>query len=54
MKTPDAFAGPVGKKLDSNVSLWLVAFKSIPNPHFPMFVKTLAQTNIVDKRFIGL
>ena len=36
-KSSDAFAGPIGKKLDSNVSQWpVVAFKSIPNPHFPM------------------
>ena len=36
-KSPDAFAGPIGKKLDSNVSQWpIVAFKSIPNPYFPM------------------
>ena len=35
-KSPDAFAGPIGKKLDGNVSQWpVVAFKPIPNPHFP-------------------
>ena len=34
-QSSDAFAGPIGKKLDSNVSKWpVVAFKSIPNPHF--------------------
>ena len=34
-KSPDAFAGPIGKKLDGNVSQWpVVAFKPIPNPHF--------------------
>ena len=34
---PHAFSGSINKKLDSNVSKWpVVAFKSIPNPHFPM------------------
>ena len=55
-KSPDAFATPIGQKLDSNVSQWpVVAFKSIPNSHFPMmFLKTLAQTYIMDIGFFGL
>ena len=33
-KNPNAFAGSIGKKLDSNYSQWpVVALKSIPSPH---------------------
>ena len=44
-KSLDAFAGPISKKLDSNVSQWrVVAFKSIPSPHFPMLPNDLFKT----------
>ena len=37
IKSFDAFTGPTRKTLDSRISQWtVVAFKSIPNPHFLM------------------
>ena len=35
-KSPNAFAGPIGKSLDSNSSQWpVITFKPILNPYFP-------------------
>ena len=55
------FSGPISKKLDSNVLQWPVAaFKSIPNPYFPMIPKDVLEDLSTDKyygymvRFVGL
>ena len=51
-KSPDAFARPIGKKLDSNVSQWpVVAFKSIPNPHFPMLPNDVLEDLSTDQYY---
>ena len=51
-KSPDAFAGPIGQKLDSNVSQWpVVAFKSIPNSHFPMLPNDVLEDLSTDQYY---
>ena len=51
-KSPDAFAGPIDKKLDSNVSQWpVVAFKSILNPHFPMLPNNVLEDLSTDQYY---
>ena len=49
-KSPEAFARPIGKKSDSNVSQWpVVAFKSIHNPHLPMLLNDVLQDLSTDQ-----
>ena len=51
-KSPDAFAEPIDKKLDSNVSQWpIVAFKSIPNQHFPMLPNDVLEDLSTDQYY---
>ena len=51
-KNPNAFAGPIGEKLDSIVSQWpVVAFKSISNPHFPMLPNDVLEDLSTDQYY---
>ena len=52
-KSPDAFAEPISKTLDSNVSQWpVVAFKSVPNPHFPVLPNDVIEDLSTDQYYL--